>query len=195
MHLIKGIGPQPILTMPPRVSIPGGLRPLGLPSTTRSFSATTTLAAPPRDGPPPHHTPSSTSSLLSLNRPKRGPNTFNSNDNNNAAASRRNEPERAVDAASTLLSRYGGRAAQAATRSQATADSIREQKVSNEYLREMPRRWQVGDVYSPHDLSPVEMNKWRRKSQRKGDVIDALGISPLDMYKVSGRVAVPEILA
>jgi small subunit ribosomal protein S18 len=91
---------------------------------------------------------------------------------------------RASDAASQLMKRYGGRAAITASNRQATVDQIREQKVSNEYLREMPRRWQVGDVYSPHDLSPVEMNKWRRRSQRKGDVIDALGIRPLDTYKV-----------
>lgn len=61
---------------------------------------------------------------------------------------------------------------------------LKNQKISNDYLRQMPRRWQAGDVYSPHDLSPNEMNKWRRRSLRDEDVVDALGINPLDMYKV-----------
>jgi small subunit ribosomal protein S18 len=47
----------------------------------------------------------------------------------------------------------------------------------------MPRRWQPGDLYAPHDLSAVEMGKWRKKSPRTGDLIDALNISPVDMYK------------
>ncbi|UKZ65681.1 uncharacterized protein TrAtP1_006876 [Trichoderma atroviride] len=60
---------------------------------------------------------------------------------------------------------------------------MRNQKNSNDYLKQMPRRWDAGDVYSPHDMSPVEMQKWRKRSPRGGDVVDALGIRPLDMYK------------
>jgi hypothetical protein len=67
---------------------------------------------------------------------------------------------------------------------QAHLDMMRNQKNSNDYLKQMPRRWDAGDVYSPHDMSPVEMQKWRKRSPRGGDVIDALGIRPLDMYKV-----------
>lgn len=63
-------------------------------------------------------------------------------------------------------------------------DFLKNQKMSNDFLKQMPRRWQAGDVYSPHDLSPIEMQKWRKKSVRNNDVIDALGINPLDMYKV-----------
>ncbi|RDA88251.1 hypothetical protein CP532_0361 [Ophiocordyceps camponoti-leonardi (nom. inval.)] len=51
-------------------------------------------------------------------------------------------------------------------------------------MRRMHRRIEPGEVYSPHDLSPVEMWKWRRKSSRVVDVVDALGLRPLDMYKV-----------
>lgn len=50
----------------------------------------------------------------------------------------------------------------------------------------MPRRWRVGDVYAPHDLSGVEMSKWkklRKKPKVKYDVMDQLGMNPLDHYK------------
>lgn len=72
---------------------------------------------------------------------------------------------------------------------QANIELLRNQKNSNDYLRQMPRRWDAGDVYSPHDMSPVEMQKWRKRSPRGGDVIDALGIRPLDMYKVCSFVS------
>ena len=49
----------------------------------------------------------------------------------------------------------------------------------------MPRRWQAGDVYAPHDLSPAEMGKWRRLRSRQRDLVDMLGLNPLDMYRVS----------
>lgn len=55
--------------------------------------------------------------------------------------------------------------------------------------RQVTRRWKVGDVYAPHDLTGVEMAKWkklRRKGARgvKWDVVDQLGINPVDHYKV-----------
>ena len=46
------------------------------------------------------------------------------------------------------------------------------------------RRWKSGDVYAPHDLSPEEMMKWRRKSQPSRDIFDILAINPLDEFKV-----------
>lgn len=174
--------------MPPRLPILGGVRSLAKPSSIRPFSATASAAAPPRDGAHQQHTPSSTSSLLSLNRSKgRGP-ARNNGGGNGGGGNARQPSGRASDAAQQLLSRFGNRASQFAQRTQATADSLREQKVSNDYLREMPRKWQPGDVYSPHDLSPVEMMKWRKRAQRKGDVIDALALRPLDMYKVRGNL-------
>jgi small subunit ribosomal protein S18 len=56
------------------------------------------------------------------------------------------------------------------------------------------RRWNVGDVYSPHDLSGIEMSKWKRTvrgsnkpriSKDKGyrDDMDQLGIDPRQHYK------------
>ena len=52
---------------------------------------------------------------------------------------------------------------------------------------QMQRRWKVGEVYAPHDLSGVEGNKWkqlRKKTKQPVDVIDLLGINPLHFYKV-----------
>lgn len=83
-----------------------------------------------------------------------------------------------------MLNRYKDRAEAAMRNKQAQVDFLRNRKVSDDYLKQMPRKWGAGDVYSPHDLSPVEMQKWRRKAGRTFDVIDALSIRPLDMYKV-----------
>lgn len=50
-------------------------------------------------------------------------------------------------------------------------------------MRQMTRRWKAGDVYAPHDLSPSEMGKWRRSRARQKDLVDMLGLRPLDMYR------------
>lgn len=55
------------------------------------------------------------------------------------------------------------------------------------------RKWRVGDVYAPHDLTGVEQSKWKKLRRRgkagvgKGrvDVVDQLGINPVEHYKVS----------
>jgi len=39
-------------------------------------------------------------------------------------------------------------------------------------------------VYAPHDLSPEEMKKWKKRKSPTMDAFDALGINPLDQYKV-----------
>lgn len=55
--------------------------------------------------------------------------------------------------------------------------------------QQLPRRWAVGDVYSPHDLSGVEMSKWKKQSRKPRprakdrDVMDQLGMNPLDHYR------------
>ncbi|KAI0974034.1 ribosomal protein S18 [Xylaria arbuscula] len=54
---------------------------------------------------------------------------------------------------------------------------------TNDYMRQLPRRWRAGDVYSPHDMSPSEMAKWRKTTARKQDLVDLLGLRPLDMYR------------
>ena len=120
-------------------------------------------------------TSSTTSSLLSINN--------NDRYKRNAAAGA-NSSSQSGDAASRLLSRYKTKAEAAIKTKQAQLELLRNRKNSNDFLKQMPRRWDAGDVYSPHDLSPVEMQKWRKRSLRSNDVVDALGIRPLDMYKV-----------
>ncbi|KAK0668988.1 ribosomal protein S18 [Cercophora samala] len=51
------------------------------------------------------------------------------------------------------------------------------------YLRKHPRVWRDGDVYAPHDLSPAEARKWKGVKSPKKDVIDMLGVNPLDNYR------------
>lgn len=50
--------------------------------------------------------------------------------------------------------------------------------------RQIHRRWKAGDVYAPHDLSSVEMQKWRKIKPRERDAFDQLGINPLHEFKV-----------
>lgn len=59
------------------------------------------------------------------------------------------------------------------------------QRVSEEYMMQMPRRWREGDVFTPHDLTGNEMRKWRKRVGRTEDVFDLVGINPLDHYRVS----------
>jgi small subunit ribosomal protein S18 len=46
------------------------------------------------------------------------------------------------------------------------------------------RDYKPGDIYAPHDLSPLEMRKWGKRQSPKTDAFDALNLNPLDMYKV-----------
>ncbi|CAK7268667.1 hypothetical protein SEPCBS119000_003178 [Sporothrix epigloea] len=64
-----------------------------------------------------------------------------------------------------------------------TLERMMERKVSDDYARHLPRRWNQGDVYAPHDLSPLEALKWKRAAQPKEDIVDMLGINPLDEYR------------
>lgn len=198
--------------MPPRLLTPAALRaPIPNPSTLliRAFSSSTAVASASASAPPPPRqnfprSPSSSShsssnSLLSINKTDRPARHNNSNSNyynknntynrsNNASGGGSNNasgstPHRS-DAASRLLDRYKDRAEAAVRSKQAQLEYLRNRKNSGDYLKQMPRRWDAGEVYSPHDLSPVEMQKWRKRSPRSGDVVDALGIRPLDMYKV-----------
>ncbi|OPB44057.1 Ribosomal protein S18 [Trichoderma guizhouense] len=137
----------------------------------RAFSTSASKCAPRE---PVHHRPSSSSSLLSINNP--GP-SRSSGQAPRAAASNPG------DVAANLMTRFKRDGQITMRNKQANIELLRNQKNSNDYLRQMPRRWDAGDVYSPHDMSPVEMQKWRKRSPRGGDVIDALGIRPLDMYK------------
>ncbi|RYP72878.1 hypothetical protein DL771_003916 [Monosporascus sp. 5C6A] len=62
-------------------------------------------------------------------------------------------------------------------------EELRTRLTNDDYARQMTRRWRPGDVYAPHDLSPSEMGKWRRSTARRRDLVDLLGLNPLDMYR------------
>ncbi|KAE9378389.1 ribosomal protein S18 [Stipitochalara longipes BDJ] len=49
--------------------------------------------------------------------------------------------------------------------------------------RQITRRWKAGDVYAPHDLSEVEMAKWKKREKPHHDVFDVLDFNPLDHYR------------
>ena len=50
--------------------------------------------------------------------------------------------------------------------------------------RLMARKWQGGDLYTPHDLTPREILKFSKTTNPSKDVFDVLGLNPLDAYKV-----------
>ena len=69
--------------------------------------------------------------------------------------------------------------------------ALRMQYSTKDYDMQSTRRWKAGDVYAPHDLSGVEMAKWkkiRRKGKSKWDVMDQLGMDPREHYKVCLRL-------
>lgn len=85
----------------------------------------------------------------------------------------------------SVLKRSEAQQARFEQKRQSMFEQLQQTKVTQDFVRQMPRRWKSGDVYAPHDLSPEEMAKWRKSSRPKVDVIDMLGLNPLDEYKVS----------
>ena len=57
-------------------------------------------------------------------------------------------------------------------------------KLGQDLTRQISRRWREGDIYAPHDLSEVEMAKWKKRTRPDFDVFDVLNFKPLDHYKV-----------
>ncbi|OCL13239.1 ribosomal protein S18 [Glonium stellatum] len=65
-----------------------------------------------------------------------------------------------------------------------TAAHMEEIGKRKDYETQMWRKWEVGDVYAPHDLTGPEQAKWKKSRQLpKKDAFDALGINPLNEYK------------
>jgi small subunit ribosomal protein S18 len=56
--------------------------------------------------------------------------------------------------------------------------------LARDLTKQITRRWRAGDVYAPHDLSPVEMMKWRKRGKPQTDVFDVLELDPLVEWKV-----------
>jgi len=50
--------------------------------------------------------------------------------------------------------------------------------------RYQTREYKPGDIYAPHDLSPLEMKKWGKRKSPSTDAFDALNLKPMDLYKV-----------
>ncbi|KAG8168437.1 hypothetical protein KVR01_001186 [Diaporthe batatas] len=63
------------------------------------------------------------------------------------------------------------------------AQSAKENTNSANLARQSTRNWKPGDIYAPHDLSPQEMRKWKAPKQPSKDIIDMLGLNPLDHYR------------
>lgn len=152
--------------MPPRLSLISAFRSVSESLQSRIFSTTAPAAFAPRDRQPVDNS----FRLANINRVNR-------------QGGREGPADTAHDAASRIL-KYKSRVVEERRSKVDWAEKLREEKVSREMMKQMPRKFQAGDVYSPHDLSPVEMKKWKKRSPRSGDVVDALDLSPLDMYKV-----------
>ncbi|KAG5976373.1 hypothetical protein E4U58_004321 [Claviceps cyperi] len=164
LRLLQSALRAPLLSSLPFTQLPS------LPSLARALSSTPALAiAPAQYSSPPRDDPSSNSKLLSID-----------------ADGRRNSPRyrpRGLSRSSEGAS-FISKSSQSLLRASIqNLETLRNNKQSGEFLREMPRRWEAGDVYAPHDMSSVEMRKLRKRASRKADVMDALQIRAKDMYK------------
>ena len=65
-----------------------------------------------------------------------------------------------------------------------TAEKLRKQAESDAYVKQVHRRWKLGDVYAPHDLSAEEQSKHKRRPKVDMDILDAVGVNPIDEYRV-----------
>ncbi|KAI6784201.1 small subunit ribosomal protein S18 [Emericellopsis cladophorae] len=136
--------------------------PRGLASSFRQFSTSASSLAP-REGPAPPRR-STTATLLNLNNSQK-PDT------------------RRGDAAQRIVQNTRARQDASSANIYALTEANKQRRTAEEYMKDMPRHWLPGDVYSPHDLSGAEMEKTRKRNRRRGDAIDALGIRPQDHYK------------
>ena len=116
--------------------------------------------------------PSATSSLMNLD----------------PASSSSSNPKSATDNASGIWDSYHSqktRTPAGEERKDLVASQLGIKNLSENFQRQMPRRWQDGEVYAPHDLSEVEARKWKKVTNVQRDLVDMLGLRPVDMYSVS----------
>jgi small subunit ribosomal protein S18 len=67
---------------------------------------------------------------------------------------------------------------------------IIESEKKSQFQRQIYRRWQPGDVYSPVDLSGSEQKKWKTgRKKPQSDAFDVLGVNPVLEYKVGNGEA------
>ncbi|KAI2625693.1 ribosomal protein S18 [Hypoxylon sp. NC1633] len=157
--------------MPPRIPILAALR---HPSTlfrsqTASISTTRPSQAVRKD------VPTVTSALLDID---------SSSSSSPSPSSPSAVPRSPTEIAANRYEQLGARReGQRGAQREGLERRLKELNHSDDYARQMTRRWSIGDVYAPHDLSPQEMAKWRRNQARKKDLVDLLGLRPLDMYR------------
>jgi small subunit ribosomal protein S18 len=78
------------------------------------------------------------------------------------------------------------------TRSYNDVEELQKHNMAVDLSRQITRRWRPGDVYAPHDLSEVEMAKWKRREKPNYDVFDVLDLNPLDHYRVCAPLSCSE---
>jgi small subunit ribosomal protein S18 len=71
------------------------------------------------------------------------------------------------------------------SRSYSDVDELKSHNLAQDLSKQITRRWRAGDVYAPHDLSEVEMAKWKKREKPNYDVFDILDFNPLDHYRVN----------
>ncbi|KAK2069566.1 hypothetical protein P8C59_004130 [Phyllachora maydis] len=64
-----------------------------------------------------------------------------------------------------------------------TLDDLTASATSQAYMRQMWRRFLPGEVYAPRDLSAWELDRYRLKRPAQQDVLDMLGLNPVDNYR------------
>jgi small subunit ribosomal protein S18 len=67
---------------------------------------------------------------------------------------------------------------------QPETQSMGDHFLAQDYSKQITRRWRAGDIYAPHDLSGVEMMKWKKRSAPTHDVFDVLNFNPEQHYRV-----------
>ncbi len=105
---------------------------------------------------------------------------------------RQHQPTPGNDKASKNISRLIADSNAAKTRRQdilaqkgsRTGPDYESKILGQDLSRQIGRRWRAGDVYAPHELSEVEMSKWKKRSQPDFDVFDVCDFNPLDHYRV-----------
>ena len=82
-------------------------------------------------------------------------------------------------------SRFANRGGNSAhSNSLKSVEELAKHKQALDLTKQIGRRWKTGDVYAPHDLSDIEMQKWKKRGTPGQDVCDVLEIDPKLEYRV-----------
>ncbi|KAF3000515.1 hypothetical protein E8E14_007036 [Neopestalotiopsis sp. 37M] len=167
--------------MPPRIQLLTAVRPAQtyLKSQVCQFSQSSASQKGLRD----INQPNSISSLLDLDKPS--PSSRSSPSSRQAApGNNRNAAVKSIFERMRLSQHRGGDQAPAGESMRPNVqEELRGKIIAGDYMRQAPRRWRLGDVYAPRDLSPSEMSRWGKISNVEKDVVDLLGLKPVDMYR------------